>query len=70
MAVMEKLMVMRVKTSVQNFLLWAKWNFSFLFTLVFAIALGIVFVMHPHMLSNWMSDGCGACKTGPIAFEQ
>jgi hypothetical protein len=68
MAVMEKNMVMRVKASAQAAVSWIQSNPISLFLFILAFAMGIAFIMYPHMM-DWMSDECGACRTGPITFE-
>jgi hypothetical protein len=62
-------MVTKVKTSVRAVVAWIQLNPLALFLFILAFAMEIAFIMYPHMLSDWMSDGCGECRTGPITFD-
>jgi hypothetical protein len=70
MAVMERAMVIKVKSFVQAVIAWIQLNPIALFLFILAFTMGIAFIMYPHMF-DWMDVQCGgeACTTLPITFD-
>jgi hypothetical protein len=60
-------MVMRVKTSARAAVSWIQFNPVSLFLFIIAFAMGIAFIMYPHMF-DWVNAQCGGkpCTTLPI----
>lgn len=70
MAMMEGTVVVKIKASVRATLAWIQLNPISLFLFILAFAMGIAFIIYPHMM-DWTNVQCGGepCTTLPITFE-
>jgi len=61
-------MVTKIKAYIRAIAFWIQVNPVSLFLFILAFTMGIAFIIYPYM-GDWMSNGCGACTTGPLTFD-